>query len=81
MSRNINDILIPHLKRACQLTDFQSSLVQSAFFGAYFLMALPAGIYIHRKGYRAGMITGLLVAALGAALFFPAAEIRSYPLF
>jgi len=81
MSRNINDILIPHLKRACQLTDFQSSLVQSAFFGAYFLMALPAGMYIHRKGYRAGMITGLLIAALGAALFFPAAEIRSYPLF
>lgn len=81
MSRNINDILIPHLKRACQLTDFQSSLVQSAFFGAYFLMALPAGMYIHRKGYRAGMITGLLVAVVGAALFFPAAEARSYPLF
>lgn len=81
MSRNINDILIPHLKRARQLTDFQSSLVQSAFFGAYFLMALPAGMYIHRKGYRAGMITGLLVAAMGAAMFFPAAEARSYPLF
>lgn len=81
MSRNINDILIPHLKRACQLTDFQSSLVQSAFFGAYFLMALPAGIYIHRRGYKAGMVTGLLIAAAGAALFFPAAEIRYYPLF
>ena len=37
MSRNINDILIPHLKRACQLSDLESSLVQSAFFGAYFL--------------------------------------------
>ncbi|WP_435226145.1 L-fucose:H+ symporter permease [Niabella hirudinis] len=81
MSRNINDILIPHLKRACQLTDFQSSLVQSAFFGAYFLMALPAGIFIHRRGYKAGMVTGLLIAAAGAALFFPAAEIRYYPLF
>lgn len=81
MSRNINDILIPHLKRACQLTDFQSSLVQSAFFGAYFLLAIPAGIYIHRKGYKAGMVTGLLIAAAGAALFYPAAEIRYYPLF
>lgn len=81
MSRNINDILIPHLKRACRLTDFQSSLVQSAFFGAYFLMALPAGIFIHRRGYKAGMVTGLLIAAAGAALFFPAAEIRYYPLF
>ncbi len=81
MSRNINDILIPHLKRACQLSDFQSSLVQSAFFGAYFLLAIPAGMYIHRKGYKAGMVTGLLVAAAGAALFYPAAEIRYYPLF
>jgi len=81
MSRNINDVLIPHLKRACQLTDLQSSLVQSAFFGAYFLLALPAGIYIQRKGYKAGMITGLLMASLGAAMFFPAAEIRYYPLF
>ncbi len=81
MSRNINDILIPHLKRACQLTDLESSLVQSAFFGAYFLLALPAGQYIQRKGYRAGMIAGLLLACLGAAMFYPAAEARYYPLF
>ncbi|MBB3840877.1 FHS family L-fucose permease-like MFS transporter [Runella defluvii] len=81
LSRNINDVLIPHLKRACQLTDFQSSLVQSAFFGGYFLLALPVGQYIRRFGYRAGMITGLFMAALGAFLFFPAAETRFYPLF
>lgn len=81
MSRNINDILIPHLKRACQLTDLQSSLVQSAFFGAYFLLALPAGVYIQRKGYKVGMVTGLLIASLGAIMFYPAAEIRYYPLF
>lgn len=81
LSRNINDVLIPHLKRACQLTDFQSSLVQSAFFGGYFLLALPVGQYIRRFGYRAGMITGLFTAAMGAFLFFPAAELRYYPLF
>jgi len=79
--RNINDILIPHLKRACQLTDFQSSLIQSAFFGGYFLLALPVGKYIQKFGYKSGMITGLLVAALGAFLFYPAAETRYYPLF
>lgn len=81
LSRNINDVLIPHLKRACQLTDLQSSLVQSAFFGGYFLLALPVGQFIRRFGYRAGMITGLLTAAMGALLFFPAAETRYYPLF
>ncbi len=81
LSRNLNDVLIPHLKRACKLTDFQSSLVQSAFFGGYFLLALPVGVYIRRFGYRAGMTTGLLMAAVGAFLFFPAAETRFYPLF
>lgn len=81
MSRNINDILIPHLKRACQLSDLESSLIQSAFFGAYFLLALPAGQYIQRKGYRAGMIAGLLLACIGATMFYPAAETRYYPMF
>jgi FHS family L-fucose permease-like MFS transporter len=81
LSRNINDVLIPHLKRACQLTDFQSSLVQSAFFGAYFLLALPVGQFIRRFGYKSGMIMGLFLAALGAFLFFPAADTRYYALF
>ncbi|TXE11773.1 L-fucose:H+ symporter permease [Seonamhaeicola algicola] len=81
LSRNINDVLIPHLKRACQLTDFQSSLVQSAFFGAYFVTALPAGWYIQKKGYKMGMITGLAIAAIGAFLFYPAAETRVYSFF
>lgn len=81
LARNINDVLIPHLKRACQLTDFQSSLVQSAFFGAYFIVALPAGWYIQKKGYRMGMITGLFIAAIGAFLFYPAAETRVYSFF
>jgi len=81
LSLNINDILISHLKRACQLTDFQSSLVQSAFFGGYFLLALPVGQFINKYGYKAGMMTGLLTAASGAFLFFPAADSRYYPLF
>lgn len=81
LSRNINDILIPHLKRACQLTDFESSLIQSAFFGGYFLLALPVGKFIGKYGYKAGMVTGLFTAAVGAFLFFPAADTLYYPLF
>ncbi|AQG82667.1 glucose transporter [Spirosoma montaniterrae] len=81
ISRNINDVLVPHLKRACQLTDFQSSLVQSAFFGAYFLCALPVGYFLKKRGYQAGIVTGLCLAAVGGFLFYPAAETRFYPVF
>jgi MFS transporter, FHS family, L-fucose permease len=78
---NLNDILIPHLKRAFGLTDFESSLIQTAFFGGYFLSALPAGWWMRRVGYRWGIITGLLVCAAGAFLFIPASYIRLYPFF
>jgi FHS family L-fucose permease-like MFS transporter len=78
---NLNDILIPHLKKLFGLSDFQSSLIQTAFFGGYFLAALPAGWVMRRLGYRLGLVTGLLVCAAGAALFIPAAAVRAYPLF
>lgn len=78
---NLNDILIPHLKKLFGLSDLQSSLIQTAFFGGYFLAALPAGWIMRRVGYRRGIVTGLLVCAAGAALFIPAAAVRAYPLF
>jgi FHS family L-fucose permease-like MFS transporter len=78
---NLNDILIPHLKKLFGLSDFQSSLIQTAFFGGYFLAALPAGWVMRRLGYRGGIVTGLVVCAAGAALFIPAAAVRAYPLF
>lgn len=78
---NLNDILIPHLKKLFGLSDFQSSFIQTAFFGGYFLAALPAGWIMRRAGYRRGIVTGLLVCAVGAALFIPAAAVRAYPLF
>ena len=78
---NMNDILIPHLKRACELTDFQSSLVQFAFFGAYFLMSLPAGRILDKIGYKNGIVLGLGICAIGAFLFLPAALTRQYPFF
>jgi MFS transporter, FHS family, L-fucose permease len=78
---NLNPILIPHLKKACQLTDTQSALIDSASYIAYFLMAIPAGLFMKRFSYKAGIIFGLLLFATGAFLFFPAAEIRSYTFF
>lgn len=78
---NLNDILVPHLKKALDLTDFQSSLIQTAFFGGYFLMALPAGWLMRRLGYRRGILTGLALCALGTLLFQPAAVVRWYPFF
>lgn len=78
---NLNDVLIPHLKKALDLTDFQSSLIQTAFFGGYFLMALPAGWIMRRLGYRGGMLVGLSLCAIGTLLFQPAATSRWYPFF
>ena len=78
---NLNDILIPHLKKAFHLTDFRSSLIQTAFFGGYFLAALPAGWLMEKIGYKRGILVGLLTCATGALLFVPAASIRLYGFF
>ncbi|MCC2546384.1 sugar MFS transporter [Hymenobacter sp. BT175] len=78
---NFNDVLMPYLKDVCQLTDLQSSAVQSAFFGAYFLMSLPAGRVLEKLGFKRGIVLGLLVMGLGALLFVPAANSRTFGLF
>jgi MFS transporter, FHS family, L-fucose permease len=78
---NLNPILIPHLKKACQLTDMESAFVDSAAYIAYFLMAIPAGLFMKKFGYKGGIIVGLLLFALGAFLFYPAAEMRVYSFF
>src|SRR5207302_5828423 len=78
---NLNDILIPHLKKAFRLTDLQSSLIQVAFFGGYFLAALPAGWLIERIGYKKGIIAGLIICCTGALLFIPAATLLLYSFF
>lgn len=81
LAHNLNPILIPHLRKALQLTDLRSALVDSAFFIAYFVMALPAGALMKRFGYKAGIVGGLLLFATGTFLFWPAATLRSYPFF
>ena len=78
---NLNDILIPHLKKAFRLTDFRSSLIQTAFFGGYFLAALPAGWLMEKIGYKRGILVGLLTCAAGSFLFIPAASVRLYGFF
>jgi len=78
---NLNDILIPHLKKAFHLSDFRSSLIQTAFFGGYFLAALPAGWLMEKIGYKRGILVGLLMCAAGAFLFIPAASVRVYAFF
>jgi len=78
---NLNDILIPHLKKVFNLTDFRSSLIQTAFFGGYFLSAVPAGRLLERIGYKKGILTGLLTCATGAMLFIPAASVQVYGFF
>src|SRR6516225_9359937 len=78
---NLNDVLIPHLKKAFGLSDFQSSFIQVAFFGGYFLGALPAGRLMEKIGYKGGILTGLLICASGALLFIPASIIGAYGFF
>ncbi|MDO7851632.1 L-fucose:H+ symporter permease [Hymenobacter convexus] len=81
MAHSLDSILIPHLQKACQLNNRQSTFVDTAVFLAYFLMAIPAGILLKRLGYKTTIILGLLAFAGGAFLFVPAADARSYGLF
>lgn len=77
----LNDILIPHLKAIFDLTYTQSMLVQFCFFGAYFLVSLPAGRIVKKVGYQKGIVIGLVIAAIGCLLFYPAASFHSYHFF
>lgn len=81
LAHNLNPILIPQLKKACRLSDFQSALIDSSFFIAYFVCAIPAGMVMKKYGYKKGIILGLILFATGAFLFYPAATIVSFPFF
>jgi MFS transporter, FHS family, L-fucose permease len=78
---NLDPILIPHLRKAFNLTDLQSSLVDSSVFIAYFVMALPAGYIMRKYGYKAGIMLGLLLFGIGSILFVPAANSLQYSYF
>ncbi|MDO6546297.1 L-fucose:H+ symporter permease [Pseudoalteromonas carrageenovora] len=77
----LNDVLIPRLKGVFDLTYFEAMLVQFCFFGAYFIVSIPAGILVKQLGYKKGILTGLIVASIGCMLFYPAVVVHEYWLF
>ncbi len=81
IANNLNGILIPHLRKALQLTNTQSTFVDTAVYLAYFLAAIPSGIILKKIGYKKGIIAGLLVFSIGAFLFIPAANSQTYEVF
>lgn len=78
VANNMTDTLLAAFKRIMDMTDMQTSLILSAFYGSYFCFAIPAALFIRKYSYRAGVILGLLLYAAGALLFFPAAKAASY---
>ena len=78
----VNGTLIPYLKIACELkSDFQSFLVASAFFISYGVMGIPSFYVLNKTGYKKGMALGLIIMAIGALVFIPAANLREFNLF
>lgn len=81
VANNLNDVLVAQFKKAFTLSDFQAGLVQSAFYLGYFLLAIPAGIFMRRFGYKAAVVFGLSLYGAGALLFWPAAATATYETF
>lgn len=81
LANNMNDTLLAAFRRIMSMSDLQTSLVQFAFFGAYFCFALPAAIFISRHSYKAGILLGLALYAAGTMLFYPAGQAASYGFF
>ncbi|MBA2407126.1 MAG: sugar MFS transporter [Chitinophagales bacterium] len=77
----LNGSLIPYLRIACELNNFEAYLVTFAFYISYFVMAIPSSWVLKRTGFKRGMMVGLLVMSLGAVFFIPAALTRTYYLF
>ncbi|WP_342657040.1 L-fucose:H+ symporter permease [Sphingomonas sp. NY01] len=81
VANNLNDILIAQFRKAFTLSDFGTSFVQQVFYFGYFLLAVPASMVMRRFGYKAAIVTGLMLYAAGALLFYPAAQASLYQLF
>src|SRR2546421_10063428 len=68
------DVLNKHFQETLHINKQRSTLLQAAYFGAYFIIALPAGLFMNKSGYKKGIIFGLLLYTVGALLFYPSAE-------
>ncbi|PHP53002.1 L-fucose:H+ symporter permease [Actinomyces ruminis] len=77
----LNDILITQFKSVFTLSDFASAFVQSAFYGGYFVLAIPASRVIRRWSYKTGILTGLTFYIVGCTMFFPASRVATYTVF
>ena len=78
LANNMTDTLLSAFKKIMSMSDTQTSLIQFAFYGAYFCLALPAALFIRKHSYKSGVVLGLSLYALGAVLFMPAAKAASY---
>lgn len=78
IANNMNDTLLAAFRRIMSMSDLQTSLVQFAFYGAYFCFALPAALFIRRYSYKSGILLGLALYAIGTSLFYPAGLVASY---
>ncbi|WP_409327996.1 L-fucose:H+ symporter permease [Staphylococcus pseudoxylosus] len=78
---SLNDVLIAQFKTIFDLSNFASAFVQSAFYGGYFIFALPAALLVKKTSYRLTIVTGLLLYIIGCALFFPASHMATYGMF
>lgn len=78
---NLSDVLVGVFRGIFDMTNLQSSLVQFAFYAAYFCLAIPAGIIASRFGYKVAMLVGLGLASVGAMLFYPASQMLQYGMF
>jgi FHS family L-fucose permease-like MFS transporter len=78
---NLNDILIKQFMKSFEMSRLKAGLIQSAFYMGYFLLSMPAAFLMRRFGYKAGLVTGLLLYCAGTFLFWPAAHVREYSFF
>ncbi|UKM63819.1 L-fucose:H+ symporter permease [Flavobacteriaceae bacterium GSB9] len=80
-ANDITNPMVSAFKKVLELDNFQASLVQMAFYGGYFTMALPAAIFVNRYSYKKGILLGLALYAVGAILFYPAAAFEAFGFF